>query len=495
MPERRPRRPRVLSLAALALVAAGMLSRLSAGTDATGPLAGYNLIVINIDTLRADHLGCYGYTRDTSPFIDSLARQGVLLEEARSNSSYTRESVAVLLSGSLPSRSGSVGWTATPSATRATLAVLLARAGYRTGFFSATTVLTDPLFTRGFQTVEHLTDRWGVSGLGPKLSAEALAFAKRGGDGPFLMYLHYLDPHGPYDPPPDLYRRFAPAPFASPVNLYSDVRPHLEELVAQGFGPGEPRFEDMVLRYDAEIAGTDRAIAELFAGLGSVGLLDRTLVVLTADHGEEFLDHGFVEHAWTLYDEVLRVPLIFWAPRALPAARVARRAATVDVLPTLLRLMVIPHDRGDLDGEPLFDVTGGRIRALPVGRPFVGELLIPERNVVRTSIAANWKYLAAWKWLPPSARPSAARVEDEVRRVGGDKTVDVFRGPIVHEELYDLARDPHEAHDTLAAAPDVRRALRARLEAYVVGSGAGGSRAPELSPEDRARLRALGYVE
>lgn len=458
---------------------------------------GYNVVIINIDTLRADHLGCYGYRRNTSPFIDSLAARGVLFEEARSNSSYTRESVAVLMSGRLPSRSGSIGWDAAPSIATENLAELFAHAGYRTGFFSATTVLTGPLFTKGFDTVQQLTDRWGVSGLGTRLSARAVDFADATTGHRFLMYLHYLDPHGPYDPPQDLYLAFAGVPFPTPLNLYKDVRPNLAALLAEGFGPGDPRFEDMVTRYDAEIADTDRAVAQLFAGLQRLGVLDHTLVIVTADHGEEFLEHGFVEHAWTLYDEVLRVPLLFWAPSALPQAHLQRRAMVVDILPTVLHLTGTPNVRRDFDGEVLFDASADQVRPTAPAKAYIGELLIAERNVARAVIDGDWKYVAALKWLPPEIRPAAARVEDELRRAGDSTTVDL-KGPIVREELYDLAADPRELHDACASNPQVCRAMSSQMQRYVASSTSGLEAQPhphDLSPEDRQRLRALGYVQ
>ncbi len=446
-----------------------------------------NLIVINVDTLRADHLGCYGYGRDTSPFIDRLAREGVRVADARTNSSFTRESVAALFTGKLPSTSGAVGWEAKPSAGDATLGGLLEHAGYETGFFSATTMLTDPAFTRGFHTVHHLTEAWGVSGLGPKLSEEAVAFAARAAERPFFMYLHYLDPHGPYQPTEAHYRKFAPTPIAHPLNLYADVRPRLNELRATGFGPGDPRFDDQVARYDAEIADTDAAIAALFAGLRKLGVLERTLVVLTADHGEELLDHDFVEHAWTLYDEVLRIPLVLWPAQAWPTPAAGRRVATIDVLPTILDVLGV-HDRPrDLDGVTL---------AATPSRPFVAELLIAERNVLRTVIDGRWKYVGAQQWLVPAARPAAARVENDLRGAGAPG-VDPC-GPIVHEELYDLAADPGEHHDVAAATPEVLSRLRAALARTLAAcrlsrprsAGAAGP-----NDDDRRRLRALGYVE
>lgn len=165
--------------------------------DATQCLKDYNLIIINIDALRVDHLGCYGYFRNTSPFIDSLAEKGILFEYVLSNSSYTRESVSVLMSGYLPSHSGSFGWHAASSHEIVNLGQLYQEAGYKTGFFSNTTVLKGSSFTKGFQEYQHLSKKGSESRLGSKLSARAIEFAKDCGKEKFMMHLHYLHPHGP----------------------------------------------------------------------------------------------------------------------------------------------------------------------------------------------------------------------------------------------------------------------------------------------------------
>ncbi|MCC6847848.1 MAG: sulfatase [Deltaproteobacteria bacterium] len=471
-----------------------VLGLVGAGTATNGCRSGApprpNLVLVNVDTLRADHLGCYGYGRDTSPFIDRLAREGVRVADARTNSSFTREAVAALFTGKLPSTSGAIGWAAKPAPGDETLAQILERAGYATGFFSATTVLTDPGFARGFGVVRHLTEAWGASGLGPKLSEEALGFVARAPDRPFFLYLHYLDPHGPYAPSPARYRKFAATPVADPLNIYSDVRPRLNELRAAGFGPGDPRFEDQVARYDAEIADTDDAIAALFAGLQRLGVLDRTLVVLTSDHGEEFLDHGFVEHAWTLYDEVLRVPLVLWPASAWPASAAERRAATVDLLPTILDALGIRDRPPGLDGASL--------AAASAARPFVAELLIAERNTLRALIDGRWKYVAAQRWLDPAARPAAARAENELRGSGAPPLDPC--GAIVHEELYDLGADPRERQDRVRDAADVAVRLRAALAPSLAACrrsvrGVDRPTGAGLDEEDRRKLRALGYVE
>ncbi len=460
-------------------------------------LKDFNLIFINVDALRADHLKCYGYARNTSPFVDSLAADGIFFERAQSNSSYTRESVATLMSGRLPSSSGSVGWYAHPFEDEQSLARLFRDAGYRTGFFTLTTMLDHPQFAEGFEEAEQLTDQWGLSRAGPLLTSRALDFVRASAGRKFMAYLHYLDPHGPYDPPEELYRRFRPRPFPHPLDLYADVRPNFALLVRDGFGPGDERFEDMVARYDAEILDTDTAIRGLFAGLKALGVLDRTLVVISADHGEEFLEHGFIEHAWTLYQESLHVPLVLWAPAKLPHLRIGAMVSVVDYLPTILTLMEIPYRGEDFDGVALFRREGATFRPVAPVSPFMGELLIPERCVLRTVIKNDWKYIVAQKWLLPEERPAAVRVEEELHREAATLPLDLW-GPPTHEELYHLSEDPREARNLLASASDTAAALRAELEGYrqrcLSRGPASGRPVDAVKPSDLEKLKSLGYV-
>lgn len=454
------------------------------------PLRGFDLVLVNIDALRADHLGFLGYPRPTSPVLDGLAARGVVFAEAMSASSVTRESVAALLSGRLPSRSGAFGWQAAPAPDAAHLGELLRAAGYRTAFLSNTVMLRDPAFSRGFDEVQHLPRRWDLSGEGPRLTARALRFVQQAGDAPVAMYLHYLDPHAPYAPTPALRARMPAAPVAEPLSLYRDVEPGMPALRASGFGPGEARYEDLVARYDAEIRSTDTAIGGLLAGLAATGRLDHTLVVLTADHGEEFLEHDWVEHGWTLHRESIHVPLLFFAPAALTAARIAAPVSAVDVLPSLVALLGLPAPRAPVDGVSLFALDGAAPRPHAPDRPVIAELLLAERNGVRAVLLDGWKYVAAWRWIPPAQRA-------EVIRAGSARPAPALDpwGPIVRQWLYHVAVDPGETADLHAQEPQRTGALRARL-ADAIGAPRPLAEAPAAPPvpaEERERLRALGY--
>lgn len=485
-------RERSLCFAAISSLAALLTGGCGSGAR-DGPLADYNVVVVCVDTLRADHLGFSGYEHDTSPFLDSIANQGVVFERAFSTSSFTRESVSALLTGQLPSISGSRGWNAAPSNAVSDLGELFGRAGYRTGFFSATPTLTNPRFSEDFEVVDQLVSGAGVSGMSHRLSERALEFVAGVGEDRFLMYVHYLDPHGPYSPPEDLLLQYVEEVHPDPVALYTELRHAIPEYVADGFGPGHPRFVDMIARYDAEIADTDRALQSLFAGLDRLGVLENTLVVLTSDHGEEFLEHGFIEHAWTLYDESIHIPLVFWAPGRLDPQRAGHLASHVDIMPTLADLTGLPHDADGFDGRPLFDAEGS---VRPSDRPVVCEMLIKHRCVVRATLQGDWKLIQARRWLEPEQRAKISRTEGKFESSARDWPTD-FWGEIVWEALYNLRDDPLEQHDLSEERPAKRDELNAILLAHEQRSRAAAPAQQgaheELDEATQARIRSLGY--
>jgi arylsulfatase len=490
--------------AAFLVILSVACSKSQPASEGPKSLKDWNLIIINIDALRADHLGCYGYHRDTSPFIDSLAAEGVLFEHAMANSSHTSESVASLITGRLPSRSGFAGSSKGFGGGIPKAGPLFRAAGYKTGFFSNTLKLKHDYYVEGFDEVQHLPSEWGLSREGPRLSQRALKFVRECKDQKFMMYLHYLDPHGPYAPPQRLYLKFANEIFPHPVHLYYQVLSTCPDLVQDGFGPGEARFEDMVLRYDAEIAHSDESVAMLFDGLRELGVADSTLVIISADHGEEFLEHNYVDHAWTLYDESLRIPLIFWASDHLSPARISERVSVVDILPTVLRLLEIEHDANGFDGRPFFKWGDTGLQFTPPDGPYIAELLIENRSIVRTAVQGDWKYIAAQKWLTPSERAAKAVEEVKIYRREVEQLPDAgidFWGPVVHEELYNLAVDAKEQNNVIDTSEHQSLLLKDIMTDYEelcqrLGAPPSEPTIPDeqLPPEELERLRDLGYL-
>ncbi len=340
-----PRRPPIPLLLALALLAA------CSGERPAAP----NVVLIVVDTLRADRLGSHGNPRGLTPHLDRLAAEGVQFENAQAHAPWTLPSVASLLTSLHPVQHGAGGsldlsalergGAATPrfralSPEVETLPERFRANGYRT----ASVVNVDFLGTnfglaRGFDTCD---EQWYGSNDRVRPATEttdaALRWIDRGGRGPFFLLVHYFDPHAVYDPPPEYRRRFA-APQDRESNAFVfGTREHML-LLRSGRLVLDPALIERAARlYDGEVAYVDAQIGRLLAELERRGQLDNSIVVVTSDHGEEFLDHGGFEHGHTLYQELTHVPLILSAPGRLAPARVATRVGLIDVGPTLCEL-------------------------------------------------------------------------------------------------------------------------------------------------------------
>ncbi len=310
--------------------AAALLALMMAGCGASGP-ARPNVVLVIIDTLRADHLGCYGYRRDTSPGLDSLAESGTLWSRVQGQSSWTLPAVTSVLNGLSPRAHGArlnvserTMWMASPRVP--TAVTLLGDAGYRTlGLFNVVLLSESMGFHRGFDRFSCHPQGHGMAGSSVDRAISWIE-EEEGRDEPFLLVLHLFDPHSPYDPPrpwDTLYAESATGDTAwsfTPQGAVADTshRERLESL------------------YDGEIAWTDSQLSRLWASIRRLGLEDETLVLVTADHGEEFLEHGYVEHGRTLYQEITRVPMIASGP-GVPADSVCDWVAShLDILPTIL---------------------------------------------------------------------------------------------------------------------------------------------------------------
>lgn len=421
---------------------------------------GSNVILISLDTLRADHLGCYGYERATSPSLDAFAAGGIRFSTAASQSPWTRPSHRALLTGVYPlSRSGLA---AEP------LAAVLWRAGYRTLALTGGGQLDGRFgFSRGFEAFrieDWLRNPQGVVDW----------LASQEGRRRFL-FLHTYEIHDPYE-----HQRFA-----------DDLPPG---RIAPGFGKrdwqglrGQLSDEErryIVALYDSGIAYTDEKLGELFAALDRSGLLDRSIVVVTSDHGEQFWEHGSWGHGQTVYDHQLLVPLLLHLPAALraqlsdrkPASAslvgrvIAQQVSLVDLYPTLL----------DLLGVPLERATHGRsLRPLLEGRQLEERPAFAENTNIE-------------RFERKSLRTRAYKlVHSYPKKKAGPKAAERI-------ELYDLRADAGELRDLADEQVEIRRVLEDRLRAIVNGTGnqTPEAAAPEeLDPDLRRRLEALGYID
>ena len=431
------------------------------------PGKGYNVAIILVDTLRPDHLGCYGYDKPTSPFIDTLAGEGVLFENARSASTFTGEAVAALFTGRPPAMSETgLGWTARPTPMDENLPKLLEAAGYRTGIFSTSFVMRFKGFYDSFQESELFPGVENTSELDEKLTDAALAFAERHRDVPNFQYLHYYAPHAPYNPPETFLAPFAPD--RAIIDPAEDVHP--AALVAKGMKAEDPRLVELKKHYDAEISFIDQSIRRYVEGLKKLGTLERTIIVLVSDHGEEFLEHGFADHAWNLHEETLRIPLVIWAPSLFSPSRAAESVSIVDVMPTLLRCLQVPHPTfvAPEAGKYLFDAGRERWDYVPRTGPVYASLFPESRAQLHSVVFDHYKYIAGPRrlegpeyvqfWMLQGVMAARAREADFVPMNPW--------APVEREALYDLKADPGELKNVAEEMPEILERSRALMKAY-----------------------------
>ena len=448
-----------------------------------------NVLLVSIDSLRADHVGAYGYARDTSPAIDALARGGVLFENAISSAPWTVPAHMTLLTGLPPEVHDVVTVRQKLSPDAVTLAEVLQDAGYATAaFVSGPTVMAHYGFGQGFASydesmVERRPKLAGAAVSSPGLVDLVSGWLDRWSTAEtretFFVFLHMWDVHYDYVPPREYVERFDPG-----YDGDLDVRRfETNERLHRGMAPRDLRH--LIALYDGEIRFTDDHLARLVAKLRTLGVLDDTIVVVTSDHGEEFFEHGAKGHAKTLYDEVLRVPLVVRYPRRVaPAQRVTQQVRLMDVAPTILGLagVTAPEGFGASDVAPehrFADVSpylaGPASPPFPVLPAFSSNLwLSGKQHAVRTADAKLIRYEPALPLRPPL--PS---------RVG--------------TEVFDLALDPGERTNLFSTetAPLFLATLDPLLASWRSDTGRQTKLALARKPDPQAaaRLRALGYLQ
>jgi len=319
----------VRSWVSLGLIIGGLVAGSFSGCRkaAALPRPGH-IVIIAVDALRPDHLGCYGHAGGNSPNIDRLALRGAVFENAYSNAPWTKPSVASIFTSLYPNVHRAIDRFDGLSEKAMTLAERLKENGYFTGFINGGNALLHEFnYDQGFDFYDYSESLDSAVAVRTFLSFLEQTEGKR-----TFSYIHLMDTHLPYYP--DVSGR-DPA-IVSP----SDFRPgaldrdRVRELTSSG-KLSEQEKRDLIALYDGQIRRSDRSIGKLVSALESCGWLQNTLLLLTSDHGEEFWDHGNYEHGHSLYDEVLRVPLVLVGP-GVPAVRVRSRVRHVDVLPTIM---------------------------------------------------------------------------------------------------------------------------------------------------------------
>ncbi|MDH3210881.1 MAG: sulfatase [Myxococcales bacterium] len=442
----RTRRPRAWIVPAL-LVAG--VSGACADREAAQP----NLILVSIDTLRADRLGAYGYERNTSPHLDALAARGVRFETVIADSNWTLPAHVTLFTGLPPSFHGVTGPRDKMQTGIPTLTEVLKQHGYRTfGVTGGGFLDGSHGFDRGF-------DRYGLKPLDLRTALDLVVRVARqlAPEERYFWFVHTYDVHCPYHPPPRYARLFDRSPAADRIETRDRCgNPHYNGMALT---PGQARF--LSDRYDAGIRYADDLLGAFFERLESEGRLRNTIVVVVSDHGEEFLEHGQIGHRNTQFIESLRVPWIMAGP-GLERRVVTQPAALADVMPTLLDLLGIPAPA--VEGVSLLPFIEGR--------------------------GAD---------RPPRTLFSEDPLVDLYSAIHGGRHV-IHRGAAGDPLLFDWRDDPREASNLFEAKPESDAELRLELDERVrrladLRSRRQPEAAPVASEEQRERLRALGYVE
>jgi len=428
------------------LAAAGVCAALSVAACRVPrhaePAHARHLVIVTIDTLRADHVGVYGDVDAATPHLDALARQGAMAIEATSQVPLTRPSHVTIFTGQLPTQTG-IRDNISPAvvASAPLLAEVLKKSGFATGAFVSSVVLdASSGLGRGFDTYD--AEFAGGSGAqflntlqrkGDATTAAAIAWLEKtraaAPDGRVFVWLHLYEPHDPYEPP---------EPYAS-------------------------RFRERP--YDGEVAFVDELVGRFDAALTRLGLAEDTALVVTSDHGEGLGDHSETLHGFFVYQTTLHVPLFVRGPGVTPGLRLTTTVQLVDLFPTVLELLAVPRPTAPLAGRSLAGILRGE--RLGTEAPVYAESLVPLLHF-------GWSDL-------------------RVFREGRFKYIQAPR-----PELYDLATDPGEKNNLATVQASRAEALRARLvpilDAERASAANSAGTAQAIAPELLEKLGALGYV-
>lgn len=426
-----------MKLKHLAIVAGFWSPWLIVGCNRDAPSGGgrlpekTNVLLITLDTTRADHLGCYGHTEASTPTLDSLAAKGMLFEDAQSIAPLTLPSHATMLTGLFPREHGlRVNGKSKLGESIPTLATIFKERGYRTGAFVSAFVL-DKRFglNRGFDRYDDEVEvqQPGANVLEAErpadaVTARALDWLNGQANQPFFCWLHYYDPHEPYFPPPAFQGRFQ-----------------------------HP--------YDGEIAFMDSELAKVIDLLKKRGLMDQTLIVVAGDHGEAFGEHGEMGHAAFVHEANLHVPLFFVYPKVVGVGRVKVPVSLVDLFPTILDLFGLPHPDG-LKGQSLAGALAG-------GQPEARTCYAESEHTYSIHNWAQQRALAtdSWKFI------SSTRLE-----------------------LFDRKKDRGELQNVAANHPDVVKSMMAELYSLYEKMTPAAPVSVGQNQETARKLESLGYV-
>ena len=437
-----------------------------------------NVVLVSIDTLRADHLGTYGYTRETSPALDSLAQDSAVFLNTFSTSAWTLPSHASMLTSLFGFNHQIYYNDERIGPSLATLADVLRQNRFFCAAFTGGVYIGSRYgFSKGFDSFSERQGDFSVPDAAERAFQSVSEWIGQNQDKNFFLFVHTYQSHSPYD---------CPAPYNSEFLGHDSQLQKVKILDYLGGREGtfkplsEQERQDFIGLYDGEIRYTDeRLIKPLLSRLKQLALYDRTMIIITSDHGEEFFDHGGWEHGHTLYNELLKVPLIIKFPNSkFRGKRIESIVSLVDVMPTVLEEMGIDDKNLGLDGRSLLPLLEGEVREDRVffadRKSRVTDTNTSQRitlNEGRMKLILNKVFspqeLTFYHYPPPMTPPV---------------------------ELYDLREDPVEKKNIADAQPDLARRLITQIDDLFRNARPRQAAKTKMTKELEDQLRALGYI-
>ncbi len=464
----------------------------------TRPKSRFNVLIYTVCTLRPDHTSLYGYERDTTPFLKRLGASAVVFDDCQAQATWTKASVASLLTSLYSYTHGIKRDTGAIPAGAVTMAEQFRKAGYVTAsivgnpFAGRLTGLDRgfdyqmeyPVVARYLEASDRGTDSAGINRV-------AFPWLEEHRHTPFFLFLLSTDPHAPYEPPAEFEKLFANPEETPEFNrTYARLKKFrgygggamisAAECRANGVDPQSYRRR-AINRYDAEIAHNDRSIELLVNQLRKLDLLENTVIVILSDHGEEFWEHGWSAHEHSLYNELTHAVFLLWNPRLLgPARRIPEPVQLIDVMPTVAALLSVPLN-GVIQGENLVPLLRGQpfqrrgpVMSSRFAHPNFRPGGVPEnRTGTFARIDANWKFL----------------YRDQAQRAG-----------LKQIELYDHRNDRQDRRDVASEHPELTRKFLDEVLRWIddqkqVKKALGAPGKTKLDPQTLERLRTLGYLK
>ena len=452
-------------IVAILILLVGMWSGFIMAAQANEP---HGIILISLDTLRADHLGCYGYHRNTSPFIDTFSKESVVFENTAVQSPWTLPSHMSIMTSLYPSFHGVVKKSSRLPESRVTLAQLLRKGGYQTAAFTDGGNVGSVFgFNRGFDLYE---DEWiGIAKTVPKVKQ----WLNENGSKPFFLFIHCYDIHSPYNPPPPYNALFHDFIYRgnlvpSTPTLLSTTNKKKNELNIT-----DQDIRHFIALYDGGIRYTDQWIGNLLSYLRSSGLYENSLIIITSDHGEEFMEHGAFSHWQLYYRPNLHVPLIMRIPGyPKEEIRINQLVQSIDLLPTILDIAELPA-YNEAQGVSLLPLASQQKNFFTT---LLGKVLNRQVKTETVSFAENHSRTPDWSVM-----------SDGYQMISINKFFEV--------QLFNLTTDPLAQNDIATGNGTLIEKLLLLYSELYSTKPPDTSPVLELDERSRRQLEALGYLD